>query len=188
MTLFFTADTHFGHYNIIRHCSRPFETAAEMDETIIEYLKKTYNLMVGVRTAEDIKIRIGSAYPLEEELSLEIKGRDLVSGLPKAMTVTSQEVRDALKGPLDAIIETVKISLERTPPELAADLIEHGIIMAGGGSQLKGLDRLISEATGLPVHVTDEPLTAVAQGTGKVLNEIRYLKRVTVPIKSEMHS
>ena len=160
----------------------------EMDETIIEYLKKTYNLMVGVRTAEDIKIRIGSAYPLEEELSLEVKGRDLVSGLPKAITVTSQEIREALKEPLDAIIETVKVSLERTPPELAADLIEHGIVMAGGGAQLKGLDRLISEATGLPVHIADEPLTAVAQGTGQVLSEIRYLKRVTVPIKSEMHS
>lgn len=158
----------------------------EMDETIIEYLKKAYNLMVGVRTSEDIKIRIGSAYPLEEELSLEVKGRDLVSGLPKAITITSQEIRDALKEPLDAIIETVKVSLERTPPELAADLIDHGITMAGGGAQLKGLDRLISEATGLPVHITDEPLTAVVLGTGKVLSEIRYLKRVTVPIKSEM--
>ena len=160
----------------------------EMDETIIEYLKENYNLMVGERTAEDIKIRIGSAYPLEEELSLEVKGRDLVSGLPKAITISSQEIRDALKEPLDAIIETVKVSLERTPPELAADLIEHGIIMAGGGAQLKGLDRLISESTGLPVHITDEPLTAVAQGTGKVLSEIRYLKRVTVSIKSEMRS
>lgn len=160
----------------------------EMDETIIEYLKKTYNLMIGVRTAEDIKIRIGSAYPLEEELSLEVKGRDLVCGLPKAITITSQEIRDALKEPLDAIIETVKVSLERTPPELAADLIEHGIIMAGGGAQLKGLDRSISEATGLPVHIADEPLTAVVKGTGKVLSEIRYLKRLTIPIKSEMHS
>jgi rod shape-determining protein MreB len=160
----------------------------EMDDTIIEYLKKTYNLMIGVRTAEDIKIKIGSAYPLEEELNLEVKGRDLVGGLPKAITITSQEIRDALKEPLDAIIETAKVSLERTAPELAADLIEHGIIMAGGGAQLKGLDKLISEATGLPVHVADEPLTAVAQGTGKVLSEIRYLKRVTVPIKSEMHS
>ena len=160
----------------------------EMDETIIEYLKKTYNLMIGERTAEDIKIRIGSAYSLEKELSLEVKGRDLVSGLPKALTITSQEVRDALREPLEAIIETVKVSLERTPPELAADLIEHGIIMAGGGAQLKGLDKSISEATGLPVHITDEPLTAVVQGTGKVLSEIRYLKRVTVPIKSEMHS
>ena len=160
----------------------------EMDETIIEYLKKTYNLMIGERTAEDIKIRIGSAYSLEKELSLEVKGRDLVSGLPKALTITSQEVRDALREPLEAIIETVKVSLERTPPELAADLIEHGIIMAGGGAQLKGLDKSISEATGLPVHIADEPLTAVVQGTGKVLSEIRYLKRVTVPIKSEMHS
>jgi rod shape-determining protein MreB len=160
----------------------------EMDETIIEYLKKAYYLMIGVRTAEDIKIRIGSAYPLDEESRLEVKGRDLVSGLPKAITINSQEIRDALKEPLGAIIEAVKVSLERTPPELAADLIEHGIIMAGGGAQLKGLDMLISEATGLPVHITDEPLTAVAQGTGMVLSEIRYLKRVTVPIKSEIHS
>ncbi len=160
----------------------------EMDETIIEYLKKTYNLMIGVRTAEDIKIRIGSAYSLKEELSLEVKGRDLVSGLPKAITITSQEIRDALKGTLEAIVEAVKVSLERTPPELAADLIEHGIIMAGAGVQLKGLDRLISEATGLPVHITDEPLTAVVQGTGKVLSEIHYLKRVTVPMKLEMRS
>ncbi len=160
----------------------------EMDDTIIEYLKKAYNLMIGERTAEEIKIKIGSAYPLEEELSLEVKGRDLVGGLPKAITITSQEIRDALRGTLDAILETVKVSLERTPPELAADLIEHGIIMAGGGSQLKGLDTFISDATGLPVHVTDDPLTAVVQGTGKVLSEIKYLKRVTVPIKSEMHS
>lgn len=160
----------------------------EMDETIIEYLKKTYNLMIGERTAEDIKIKIGSAYPLQEELSLEVRGRDLVAGLPKAITITSQEIRDALREPLEAIIETVKISLERTPPELAADLIEHGIIMAGGGSLLKGLDKLISEATGLPVHIADDPLRAVALGTGKVLTEIRYLKKVTVPIKSELHS
>ncbi len=160
----------------------------EMDETIIEYLKKNYNLMIGVRTAEDIKIKIGSAYPLDEESSMEVKGRDLVSGLPKAITITSQEIRDALKEPLEAVIEAVKVSLERTPPELAADLIEHGIIMAGAGAQLRGLDQLVAEATGLPVHVADEPLIAVVQGTGKVLSEIRYLKRVTVPIKSEIHS
>jgi len=160
----------------------------EMDETIIEYLKKNYNLMIGVRTAEDIKIKIGSAYPLDEESSMEVKGRDLVSGLPKAITITSQEIRDALKEPLEAIIEAVKVSLERTPPELAADLIEHGIIMAGAGAQLRGLDQLVAEATGLPVHIADEPLIAVVQGTGKVLSEIRYLKRVTVPIKSEIHS
>jgi rod shape-determining protein MreB len=157
----------------------------EMDEAIIEYLKKTYNLMVGERTAEDIKIKIASAYPLEEEMTMEVKGRDLVAGLPKTVTITSEEVREALQEPVRAIIEITKISLERTPPELAADLIEHGIVMAGGGSLLRGLDRLISEETGLPVHVADEPLTAVANGTGKVLNEMHYLKKVTVSTKSE---
>lgn len=158
----------------------------EMDETIIEHLKKTYNLLVGPRTAEDIKIKIGSAYSLEEELSLEVKGRDLVSGLPKSVSITSQEIRGALSETLRAILEIAKISLERTPPELAADLIEHGIVMAGGGSLLKGLDKLISEETGLPVYIADDPLTAVAQGTGKVLEEIKYLKKVTVPVRSEI--
>ncbi|MCM8780390.1 MAG: rod shape-determining protein [Candidatus Omnitrophica bacterium] len=160
----------------------------EMDEAIIEYLKKTYNLMIGERTAEEIKIKIGSAYPLDEEMSMEVKGRDLVGGLPKTVTITSEEIREALQEPLRSILEITKVSLERTPPELAADLIEHGIVMAGGGSLLRGLDRLISEETGLPVHIAEDPLTAVANGTGKVLNEIRYLKKVTVPIKSELHS
>ena len=160
----------------------------EMDEAVIEYLKNTYNLMVGERTAEEIKIKIGSAYPLEEELTLEVKGRDLIAGLPKTVSITSEEIREALQEPVRAILEITKISLERTPPELAADLIEHGIVMAGGGSLLKGLDKLISEETGLPVHIADDPLTAVANGTGKVLNEIKYLKKVTVPIKSEMHA
>ena len=158
----------------------------EMNEAIIEYLKKTYNLMVGERTAEDIKMKIGSAYPLEEEMTLEVKGRDLIAGLPKAVTVTSEEIRESLQEPLRAILEVTKISLERTPPELASDLIEHGIVMAGGGSLLKGLDRLISEETGLPVHVADDPVTAVANGTGKVLNEIKYLRKVTVSVKPEM--
>jgi rod shape-determining protein MreB len=152
----------------------------EMDEAIIEYLKKTYNLLIGERTAEDIKVKIGSAYPLEEEKTMEIKGRDLVSGLPKAVTISSEEVREALSEPVKAILETTKISLERTPPELAADIIEHGIVMAGGGSLLKGLDKVISEETGLPVHIAENPLTAVAEGTGKILNEIKYLKRVTI--------
>ena len=160
----------------------------EMDEAIIEYLKKTYNLLVGERTAEDIKIKIGSAYPLEEEMTLEVKGRDLITGLPKAITITSEEVREALQEPLRAILEITKISLERTLPELAADLIDHGIVMAGGGALLRGLDKLISEETGLPVHIAEDPLTAVANGTGKVLHEIRYLKKVTVPIKSQMHT
>ena len=160
----------------------------EMNEAIVEYLKKTYNLMVGERTSEDIKIKIGSAYPLEEEMSLEVKGRDLIAGLPKTVTVTSEEIRESLQEPLRAILEITKISLERTPPELASDLIEHGIVMAGGGSLLKGLDKLISEETGLPVHVADDPVTAVANGTGKVLNEIKYLKKVTVSIKPEINT
>lgn len=160
----------------------------EMNEAIVEYLKKTYNLMIGERTSEDIKIKIGSAYPLEEEISMEVKGRDLVAGLPKTVTITSEEIREALQEPLRAILECTKVSLERTPPELAADLIDHGIVMAGGGSLLRGLDKLISEETGLPVHITDDPITAVANGTGVVLSEIHYLKRVTVPVKTEVRN
>ncbi len=159
----------------------------EMNEAIIEYLKKTYNLMIGERTAEEIKIKIGSAYPLEEEMTAEVRGRDLIAGLPKSVSITSEEIREALQEPLRAILETTKISLERTPPELASDLIEHGIVMAGGGSLLRGLDKLISEETALPVHIADDPLTAVANGTGKVLNELHYLKKVTVNIKSDTH-
>ena len=155
----------------------------EMDQAITEYLKKAYNLMVGERTAEDIKIKIGSAYKLDEELTLEVKGRDLVAGLPKTIAITSEEIRDALHEPIRAIVESAKIVLERTPPELAADLIEHGIMMAGGGSLLRGLDRLLSEETGLPVHIADDPTTAVAMGTGKVLEESRYLKQLTLPAK-----
>jgi rod shape-determining protein MreB len=155
----------------------------EMDEAVIEFLKKAYNLMVGERTAEDIKIKVGSAFPLEQEMTLEVKGRDLITGLPKTVTVTSEEIREALQEPIRAILEITKISLERTPPELAADLIEHGIVMAGGGSLLRGLDKLISEETGLPVHITDDPLTAVVQGTGRVLDNPRLLHEVTVPIK-----
>lgn len=157
----------------------------EMDEAIINYLKKTYNLMVGERTAEDIKIKIGSAYPLDEELSLEVKGRDLVAGLPKMISISSEEVREALAEPIAQIVEAIRITLERTPPELSSDLMEKGLILAGGGSLLRGLDKLISEETGLPVHVSEDPLTAVALGTGKVLDEIRYLKRVAVSPKVE---
>jgi len=160
----------------------------EMNEAVIEYLKKTYNLMIGERSAEDIKIKIGSAYPLEEEMSMEVKGRDLVAGLPKTVTITSEEIRESLQEPLRAILEVTKVSLERTPPELAADLIDHGIVMAGGGSLLRGLDKLISEETGLPVHITDDPITAVANGTGVVLSEIQYLKKVTVPVKTEVRN
>ncbi len=152
----------------------------ELDEAIIEHLKKTYNLMIGERTAEDIKIKIGSAYPLEEELTMEVRGRDLVAGLPKTITVSSEEIREAVAGPVSAILEATRMTLERTPPELSSDLIERGIVLAGGGSLLRGMDKLISEETGLPVHIAEDPMTAVAIGTGKVLSEIRYLKKVTV--------
>ena len=157
----------------------------ELDEAIINYMKKSYNLMVGERTAEEIKIKIGSVYPLEEELKMEVKGRDLVAGLPKTVTVTSEEVREAMAEPIAQILEAVRITLERTPPELSSDLIEKGIVLAGGGSLLRGIDKLISEETGLPVHLAEDPMTAVALGTGKVLSEIKYLKKVTVTPRLE---
>lgn len=164
--------------------SKSIRTAGdEMDEAIINYLKKTYNLMIGERTAEDIKVKIGSAYPLDEEMSMEVRGRDLVAGLPKMITVSSEEIREALAEPIAQIIESIRITLERTPPELSADLMEKGLILAGGGSLLRGLDKLISEETGLPVHIAEDPLTAVALGTGKVLSEIKYLKRLAVSPK-----
>ena len=157
----------------------------EMDDAIIQHLKKTYNLLIGERTAEEIKIKIGSAYPLEEELKMEVKGRDLVAGLPKAVSVTSEEVREALAEPIAAIVEAVRITLERIRPELSADLIDRGIILAGGGSLLRGLDKLLQEETGLPVHVAEDPVTAVALGTGKGLEDIRFLKKVVVSTKYE---
>ena len=156
----------------------------EMDSAIMEYLRKTYNLLIGERTAEEIKIRIGSAYPLEEELSMDVRGRDLISGLPKTVTVTSVEIREALSEPVQAIVDAAKTTLEHTPPELASDLIDRGIVMAGGGSLLRGLDRRLAEETGLPVHVADDPLTAVVLGTGQTLNmSARLRRRLVVPSK-----
>ena len=152
----------------------------EFDESITAHIKKTYNLMIGERTAEDIKIKIGSAYPMDEELTLEVRGRDLVAGLPKMVVVSSEEIREALAEPIQSIVEAVRMALERTPPELSADLIDRGIVLAGGGALLRGIDKLLSEETGLPVHVADDPLTAVAKGTGLVLSDIKYLKRVTL--------
>jgi rod shape-determining protein MreB len=142
--------------------------------------------MIGERTAEDIKIKIGSACSLNEELSLEVRGRDLVAGLPKMISVTSEEIREALEEPVRAIVDLTKITLERIPPELSADLIERGIVLAGGGSLLRGLDTLISDATGMPVHIADDPTTAVALGTGKILElESRLLRDVAVSTKGE---
>ncbi len=156
----------------------------EMDSSIIEYLRKTYNLMIGERTAEEIKIRIGSAYPLEEEINMDVRGRDLISGLPKTISITSVEIREALFDPVQAIVDASKSTLEQTPPELAADLIDRGIVMAGGGSLLRGLDKRIAEETGLPVHIADDPLTAVVLGTGQMLNmPVRLRRRIVVPTK-----
>jgi rod shape-determining protein MreB len=151
----------------------------ELDEAIVQYMKRAYNLMIGERTAEDIKIRLGSAYPLGKETTMEVKGRDMVAGLPKTITITSQEVREAMLEPLNTIIDSVRVTLERCPPELSADLVDRGMVLAGGGALLRGLDKLLQEETGLPVHVADDPLSAVAEGAGKVLSELSFLKKVT---------
>ncbi|MCH2174628.1 MAG: rod shape-determining protein [Lentisphaeria bacterium] len=140
-----------------------------MDDAIIRYIKRAYSMMIGERTAEAIKIDIGSAYPLQEELTMEIKGRDMNGGLPKAVSITSEEIREALQESVTNIVDGVRVCLEKCPPELAADLIDHGIVLAGGGGQLRGLDQLIAEETGLPVIVADDPLRAVARGTGVYL-------------------
>lgn len=150
----------------------------EMDEAIIQYLKRKYNLLVGERTAENIKIQIGSAYPFDEPRKMEIKGRDLVDGIPKTLTVTDSDIREALHDPIYAIVDAVKTALERTPPELAADIAEKGVVMAGGGSLLHGLDTLIALETHLKVKVADDPLSCVVLGAGKVLDELDLLKVV----------
>ncbi|MBN2327500.1 MAG: rod shape-determining protein [Candidatus Omnitrophica bacterium] len=150
----------------------------ELDEAIISHIKKTYNLMIGERTSEMIKIGIGSAMKAGEEKKIEIKGRDLLNGLPKTVTITSEEIRECLQEPISSIIEVVKTTLEETPPELAADIMERGIMLAGGGSLLRGLDKSLSKETGLPVIVADDPLTCVAMGTGKALDEMDRLRSV----------
>lgn len=148
----------------------------EFDSSIINYIKKKYNLLIGERTAENIKIAIGSAYPYaDNEPSMDIKGRNLLNGLPENITVTSEEIREALSEPLSHVIEAIKVTLEKTPPELAADIIDQGIMLAGGGALLKGLDLLIHAETGMPVKVAERPLDCVADGTGKVLENIDKL-------------
>lgn len=152
----------------------------EMDEAIVYYIKKEYNLMIGERTAEETKIAIGSAFPKAKEERMEIRGRDLVSGLPKTLTITSTEILNALNEPVTSILEGIKITLEKTPPELAADIMEHGIMLTGGGALLDGLDRLIKEETGMPVSIAEEPLDCVASGTGVALENYDLLKRVFI--------
>lgn len=148
------------------------------DSSIIQYIKKKYSLLIGERTAEDIKIAIGSAYPYEGEDTMEIKGRNLIDGLPKNITITSEEIREALQDSLASVLEAIRVTLERTPPQLAADIIDHGITLSGGGALLRGLDSLISKETGMPVNVAENPLDCVAMGTGKVLEDIDRLKEV----------
>lgn len=145
----------------------------EMDQAIIQHLKRTYNMIIGERTAEDIKITIGSAFPLKEELEMQVKGRDQVMGLPKILTITSEEIREALREPISAIVDAVRITLERTPPELSADIVDRGVVLAGGGGLVRGLDQLLSKETGLHVTVAEDPLTAVVLGTGKYLESIK---------------
>jgi rod shape-determining protein MreB len=150
----------------------------EMDEGITQYLKRKYNLLVGERTSENVKIQIGSAYPFDEPRKMEIKGRDLVDGIPKTLTINDSDIREALHDPVYAIVDAVKTALERTPPELSADIAEKGIVLAGGGALLHGLDTLISLETHLKVRVADDPLSCVVLGTGKVLDELDLLKTV----------
>ena len=150
----------------------------EMDEAIITYLKNEYNLMIGERSAEKLKIQIGSAFPLEDETEMDVKGRDLITGLPRTLKITSQEAREALSEPVKIIVDTIKMNLELTPPELSADIVEKGIVLCGGGSLLRGIDKLLTQETGLPINLLENPLTCVCLGTGKILEEIKTLREV----------
>ena len=156
----------------------------KMDDAIISYIKKEYNLMIGERTAEEIKIRIGAAYPIEEEQSIDVRGRDLITGLPKTLSIASSEILEALHEPVSQIVDAIKLTLEKTPPELAADIMDKGIMLTGGGALLDGIDTLIAQETGMPVHIAESPLDSVAQGTGKVLEELEILKRVAISSKN----
>ena len=152
----------------------------EMDESVIQYIKKKYNLLVGERTAEQIKFEIGSAFPLDEPMTMEIKGRDLIEGIPKTLTITDAEIREALQEPVAIIVNAVRVALERTPPELSADIVDRGIVLTGGGSLLRNLDRLLREETGLPVSVAEDPLSSVVLGTGKMLSDFDLLRKISL--------
>src|ERR1700709_786526 len=152
----------------------------QMDESIMNYLKRKYNLLIGERTAEQIKIQIGSAYPLKEELRMDIKGRDLVEGVPKTLTISDEEIREALAEPVATIVEAVRMALERTPPELSADIMDKGIVLSGGGALLRNLDQRLRDETGLPVVLAEDPLASVVLGTGRVLSDIDLLRKVSI--------
>ena len=155
----------------------------EMDEAIAQYVKRTYNLMIGERTAEEVKITIGSATVPKTDQAMDVRGRDLVTGLPKTLTIRAQEVQRALSEPVAGILDAVRVTLEKTPPELASDIMDRGIVMTGGGSLLRGLDVLLNSETGMPVHIAEDPLICVAIGTGKALESIDLLKRVLLTPK-----
>ena len=162
--------------------SRSIRIAGDkMDASIIQYIKRKYNLLIGERTAEIIKTTIGNAYPdLQNLETIEVKGRDLASGIPKILSIDSEEVRVAISEQIDAIVETIKIALEQTPPELAADIVDRGIVLTGGGALLKNLDKLLREETGLPITITDDPLLTVALGSGKAIDSIEILRQVMI--------
>ncbi len=151
----------------------------KLDESIIAYMKRKYNLMIGERTAEMVKIKIGSATVVDQETTMDVKGRGLVDGLPKTIEVSSKEIREAMAEPLATILASIKEALERCPPELAADLIDRGIMLAGGGALLGGIDVWLTEQTGVPTHISEDPLVAVVEGTGRVLSEVSYIKKMT---------
>jgi rod shape-determining protein MreB len=152
----------------------------KMDEAIINYVKRKYNLLIGERSAEMVKVNIGTAYPIDEVRSIEVKGRDLVAGVPKILEIKTEEVREALAEPVNAVVESVKIALEQTPPELAADIVDKGIVLVGGGALLHNLDVLLRETTGLPVMLAEDPLTAVVVGAGRTLDELPLLKDIAI--------
>jgi rod shape-determining protein MreB len=152
----------------------------EMDEAIMHYLKRKYNLLIGERTAEQIKIEVGSAYPLEKPLTMEIKGRNLIEGVPKTLTIDDSEIREALSECVSTIMNAIRVALERTPPELSADISDRGIVLTGGGALLKNLDKRIREETGLPVSIADDPLASVVLGTGKMLSDFKLLRKISI--------
>ncbi len=152
----------------------------ECDESIIQHVKREYNIMIGERTSEEIKIEIGSAYPLSEEEDAEVRGRDLLTGLPKNIVLSSEEIRAAMEEPVSSIIQAIKSTLEKTPPELSSDIMDRGLVLAGGGALMKGLDERLRQETGMPVHVAEDPMTAVVLGSGKALEEIDVLKQILI--------
>jgi rod shape-determining protein MreB len=152
----------------------------EMDDAVIQHLKRRYNMLIGERTGERVKMEIGSAYPLKEEITTEIKGRDLVEGVPKTLTISDEEIRESLAEPVATIVDAVRIALERTPPELSADIMEKGIVLSGGGALLRNLDQRLRAETGLPVILAEDPLSSVVLGTGRVLEDMDLLRKVSI--------